>query len=460
MKRGDYIKLALSQGEAFVAHPGKLQAVVNAVNAGLPQVQEAEKYANNSVEYETVKNVAIIHVDGGMYKRDMSGACMNVASYDQITKARIKAEEDASVDTILFNVDTPGGSVAGVDEMGEGIYTSKKKTVTIFSNMGASGGIWGFTTADEVYATETTRLGSIGVVVTFEEDPESEEKNVTIVSKNATNKRCKIGENCRAEITETINRYEEMFFARVERNTGFNAEKIKSTFNNGGMIFAKEAKEAGFIKDIVTFKDLLASLVKEDNALVIELDNLGGNSTNVESIAVPTDNVKVADNSSKGANMEIAWNDDNLEQTKLLFSSLVKNKAKIEGENADLQINLNTASTSLEAKGTEIATMKVDFDKKLSEGVEAATATATAAATTAFEAQTVDRVKLAISENINSNPEAVAGMITAENDDEALKISLAAKPGTQAVVQTTGDAVVVEDSKLLAYAKANEGSLK
>ena len=248
--RSDLLKAELS-GKAFVVHPRIMENLISAVNDGLPKAASVEKVANNSVTYETVKNVAVISIDGGMYKKDMSGACSSVASYDTLVKFREKAENDSNIDTILHRVDTPGGSVAGVDEVGDGIFNSKKKTVTLYENMGASGGIWAFSASDELYATETTMLGSIGVVVTYME--EENDKTVTIVSKNAENKRCNIGEDCQKKIKSVIDTYEDLFFARVERNTGFNAEKITSTFNNGDMIFAKEAKEAGFIKEITNW---------------------------------------------------------------------------------------------------------------------------------------------------------------------------------------------------------------
>jgi len=53
------------------------------------------------------------------------------------------------VDTILFIVDTPGGDVAGVDNVGDKIFKTKLNTVTLYENLGASGGIWAFSASDK-----------------------------------------------------------------------------------------------------------------------------------------------------------------------------------------------------------------------------------------------------------------------------------------------------------------------
>lgn len=257
--RTDFLKAELT-GQPFVVHEKILSNAMSALNDKMQsRVASPEGTANNSVEYTTKNNVAVISVDGGMYKKNIGGMCSSIVSYDQIIGAINQAEADEKIDTILFRVDTPGGSVAGVDEVGDRIYNSKKKTVTLFENMGASGGIWAFTASNEVYATESTRLGSIGVIVTFMKDDEN--KTMTVVSENAENKDCGLNGDCLTKISKTINVYEKMFYARVERNTGFDAEKIKTVFNKGDMIFAQEAKDNGFIKDISNYKDLLESLV-------------------------------------------------------------------------------------------------------------------------------------------------------------------------------------------------------
>ena len=259
--RGDYF-LQYVLGEPMMLSPSgfmKLKAVLEADN--IPKALEGVDTANNSVVYSEVNDIAIISVDGGMYKKNMNTMCMSVAAYDTMVSYIDKAEENPKISTILFRVDTPGGFVAGADEVRERIYTSPKKTITLYENLGASGGMWIFTASDELYATPGTDLGSIGVVVAYEEESEEDGKRtIELVSKNAPNKRCSLNGDCKDRIQKKIDEKEEMFFKVLEENTGFKQEQLVEIFDAGGVIKAEDALSASFIKDVIHFKPLMEQL--------------------------------------------------------------------------------------------------------------------------------------------------------------------------------------------------------
>jgi ClpP class serine protease len=257
--RGNYFKQFVL-GQPMMLTNSASKALEEILNSEIPKIQDGIETANNSVKYSTIQDIAIISIDGGMYKKNMSAMCISVASYDVIVKYIDKAEDDNSINTILFRVDTPGGFVAGADEVRERIYTSPKKTITLFENLGASGGMWVFTASDELFATPVTDLGSIGVKVAFELDDDS--KTITIVSKNAKNKTCNMNEGCADRIQSKINETEDEFFRVMEENTGFNKESLVELFNEGDTIKAEIAQKAGFIKEVLHFKPLINRLTK------------------------------------------------------------------------------------------------------------------------------------------------------------------------------------------------------
>ena len=260
--RGDYF-LQYVLGEPMMVSPSgfmKLKAILEANE--IPKAMDGVKVANESVAYSEIRDIAIIAIDGGMYKKGFSANCMSIASYEQMIKAIDKAEANPSIKTILFRVDTPGGFVAGADEVRERIFTSPKKTITLYENLGASGGMWIFTASDELYATPGTDLGSIGVVVAYEEQSEENgKKTIEIVSKNAPNKRCSLNGDCKDRIQKKIDEKEEMFFRVLEENTGFKQEQLIEIFDAGGVIKAEDALAANFIKDVIHFKPLMDKLI-------------------------------------------------------------------------------------------------------------------------------------------------------------------------------------------------------
>jgi len=303
--------LARLMAEPFLVEPNFANAVLDNILAfreGNPSDTHTE-LANESVTYQLVGDVAVIGVDGPMYKKDMSGMCMSVASYDQLIQAQDKAEKDRMVSKILYRVDTPGGSVAGLEEFRQRIEDSSKEVLVYAENTMASAGMYAFTPAKKIYANESTVLGSIGVIVMYEE-PKS--KTFAIVSSSAPNKYCNIeSEECKSKIQNRLDQYENIFLSKLE--SAFpdkSREQIVQDFDRGGTIFAQEAKNLGYVTDIMPFQTLLRSLV-EDETLSSE----------------KTANTQLqAENIDKGFSMTVE----------------------------ELQAQLTDANTTIEAKTTEI----------------------------------------------------------------------------------------------------------
>ena len=81
--------------------------------------------------------------------------------------AQIRAvAADPEVGTIVMDVDSPGGSVFGVQELADTLYDvrehSGKRLVAVANNMAASGGYWIASQAHELVVTPSGMGGSIG----------------------------------------------------------------------------------------------------------------------------------------------------------------------------------------------------------------------------------------------------------------------------------------------------------
>jgi signal peptide peptidase SppA len=73
-------------------------------------------------------------------------------------------EADPNVKTVVFDVNSPGGTVTGVPELADQIYGMKKPTVA-FARKALSAAYWAAANADRVVATTSSQVGSIGVFV-------------------------------------------------------------------------------------------------------------------------------------------------------------------------------------------------------------------------------------------------------------------------------------------------------
>ena len=76
------------------------------------------------------------------------------------------AVNDDSIKTIILDIDSPGGSVAGVPEVADKIFKArdKKPVVAVANSMAASAAYWIGSAAQELVVIPSGMVGSIGVI--------------------------------------------------------------------------------------------------------------------------------------------------------------------------------------------------------------------------------------------------------------------------------------------------------
>lgn len=115
--------------------------------------------------------VAVIHVDGViMGGRGQSGLLNEQGGTDNIIRQLHDARDDEAVKAIVLRINSPGGSVAATQEVGEEIQKIRAAGKIVVASMGdiaASGGYWLAVMTDRIYANSTTLTGSIGVYMPY-----------------------------------------------------------------------------------------------------------------------------------------------------------------------------------------------------------------------------------------------------------------------------------------------------
>ena len=117
--------------------------------------------------YTAEDGVAVIKFEGLVTKRPSFWGWLfgGSAATQTAQEALAAALADTAVKSVLFVVDSPGGTVAGTEELAEAVFNARKvKTVTAYaSDMCASAAYWIAAQAGKVYANATATVGSIGV---------------------------------------------------------------------------------------------------------------------------------------------------------------------------------------------------------------------------------------------------------------------------------------------------------
>ena len=96
-------------------------------------------------------------------------------SIQSLTAQFRQALADTNCKAIVFDVDSPGGSVEGVVELAQEIYNARKqKPITAVCNaMACSAAYWLASAASEVVCTPSGQCGSIGVYMMLQDESEA-----------------------------------------------------------------------------------------------------------------------------------------------------------------------------------------------------------------------------------------------------------------------------------------------
>jgi len=80
----------------------------------------------------------------------------------------LELAEDDSVDGVVLEMDTPGGTIFGAKAIADGVAAYReaagRPVIAYVSGMSASGGMYAMAGADTIYADHGTLVGSIGVI--------------------------------------------------------------------------------------------------------------------------------------------------------------------------------------------------------------------------------------------------------------------------------------------------------
>lgn len=227
----------------------------------------------------TADTVAILPLYGIIgYRMDLIMAMSGGTSVQRFTNAFRAAVADASVKAILLDVDSPGGSVDGVDELSKEIYQARgaKPIVAIANPMAASAAYYIASAADELVVMPSGSVGSIGVVVEHIDDSAMQEM-VGIKSTVLAEPEYKaelwgpLTEDAKARLENVIGQYYSMFKKAVARNRGISVadvEKKYGEYGPGRMLTAQEALKVGMVDRVATFDETLARLVGRKGAQV------------------------------------------------------------------------------------------------------------------------------------------------------------------------------------------------
>ena len=124
----------------------------------------ASVHTVSAASSDTVQRIGVISMRGVLSKYD-SMCAAGMESYGRMIRA---FDANPDIDAIVMDIDSPGGTVTGTEELAATIKAASKPVVAFVNGMAASAAYWIASSCRKIIAgTDTAIVGSIGVMSTW-----------------------------------------------------------------------------------------------------------------------------------------------------------------------------------------------------------------------------------------------------------------------------------------------------
>lgn len=187
-----------------------------------------------------------------------------LVSIERLTAEFQALEQNPAISTVLLVFDSPGGAVTGVSEFANLVRSSEKRTLSYVYGYAASAAYWMASAADEIIASNTGLVGSIGVIVSVRKNGAKEVE----VLRNSQSPKKALDPSTDAGKDETIKILDSLasvFVDTVASNRKTDPENVLKNFGQGAVFGAEVAQKNGMIDQIAYLQDFLNSLESNDS---------------------------------------------------------------------------------------------------------------------------------------------------------------------------------------------------
>ena len=217
--------------------------------------------------YSVDQGIALIGINGELVNRGAwLGASSGLTSYEGIAAQIKAAAADPSVNGILLEINSPGGSVAGMAGLQQAMSQASKPIWSIANSSAASAGYWTAAGAQRIAVIPDGMVGSIGAIIVMRDLTKAMDKaGVSHVIVRSGNRKARgsgleaIDEATVARAQALVDEADNAFVDAVAASRGIDRQKIVDL--QGEMLTAAEAKKAGLVDVIATVPDFHLAMV-------------------------------------------------------------------------------------------------------------------------------------------------------------------------------------------------------
>lgn len=226
-----------------------------------------------SPDVTIINNIGVLRIEGPItQKADFFTFFFGGATLDTLTDDFKSLMADEQIDTIVVDIDSPGGTVAGVQEFANLIFNAREqKTIIAFSSsIMASAAMWIGAAAEHVFISGGTVVtGSIGVLTTHTDVSQLQAdlgiKTTEITAgkeKRIASTFAPLTDAGRSTLQGQVDKIMEAFVGDVAKFRGVSEQEVISIMADGKIFIGDNAVKAGLVDDLKTF-DLLIETISD-----------------------------------------------------------------------------------------------------------------------------------------------------------------------------------------------------
>lgn len=255
-----------------------LQMILEIADDHSRDLEAIERQLGHPLEHtQTVRmqgDIAVIPVSGPLFRyANLFTRISGATSYEVLANEFGAALADPKVRGIILEIDSPGGTVNGNQELAQLIYgaRSEKPVGSYISGLGASAAYWIASSASFVWIAETGMAGSIGTVLsttdTSAQDAKRGVQTIEFVSSQSPKKRLDpFSEDpakrdvAKSELQKLVDSIAQVFVEKVARNMAVDVQTVLSDFGQGGVLVGQEAVNAGMAHATGTLEQMITHM--------------------------------------------------------------------------------------------------------------------------------------------------------------------------------------------------------
>ncbi len=229
---------------------------------------------------------SLVNISGGIATIDISGSLVNgfagfgrffgVLGYGDIQEALQEALASKDAKTILLNIDSGGGQVAGVQDTGNLIrqVAAVKPVIAYTDGVMASAAYWLGVSADKVYGSNLAQVGSVGTLIVHMEMSKAIEaggRKVTMIRygdyKALANSYEPLSDKGKEQLQSLANASGKIFVEYTADRRGTTPAKFQATMGEGRVFMGEDANAVGLLDGVMSFSDVMKTVKSLDNNL-------------------------------------------------------------------------------------------------------------------------------------------------------------------------------------------------